>query len=129
MLELWPYGLIILSILFGFWALIKIEDQRRMAKEKGLEEEENRIKAIFQSYVEKYGDEKIAQDIMDGEIWKEMSEEMLIDSFGDPESIDEKVTARGVKKTLKYNQVGKNRFDTKIMLVDGIVTGWDIKNH
>lgn len=72
----------------------------------------------------KYNGQNIVDLIMDHKIWQGMTAEQLADSWGNPAAKDHKVYKAKVAETFKYNQTGKNRFSSRVMLEDGVVVGW-----
>ena len=72
-------------------------------------------------------DEATAQRITQGEVWEGMTEAMLIDARGRPVSRDQRNIKGRVRETWKYNQTGRGRFATRIIVDDGRVIGWDVK--
>lgn len=72
----------------------------------------------------KYKDDSIVDRIMKELIWQGMSEEQLIDSWGKPIAKDHKVYKTKTSGTYKYNQIGKNRFGSRVQLENGVVVGW-----
>lgn len=74
----------------------------------------------------RFGDE-IATRIVAGEVWLGQNEEQLRESLGDPLDIDEKVMKTKTRQVWKYDQAGANRFNTRVTLENGLVTGWDKK--
>ncbi len=81
-----------------------------------------------ESLLEKYGDLKIVNMIMDRMIWQGQTEEQLLDSLGKPLAIDQKVLKTKTKETWKYNSTGRNRYGLRIVVENGLVVGWDQKN-
>lgn len=75
--------------------------------------------------IERFGAES-AERIMNNEVWEGQTEAMLVESLGRPSDVTERVTARSTRLTYKYDRVGKNRFGTKIFLVNGKVVGWEM---
>jgi hypothetical protein len=71
------------------------------------------------------GDEALVARIDAGELWIGQTAEQLRDAYGEPEDIDEKVMKTRRREIWKYDQVGTNRFSTKITLDDGVVSAWD----
>jgi hypothetical protein len=71
------------------------------------------------------GDEGLVARIDAGELWVGQTADQLRDAYGEPEDIDEKVMKTKRREIWKYDQVGTNRFSTKITLDDGVVAGWD----
>lgn len=72
----------------------------------------------------KYGDANLVEIIMQKKIFQGMSTEQLIDSWGHPVAKDHKVLKTKFCETFKYNQNGRNRFASRVMLENGIVVGW-----
>ena len=72
-------------------------------------------------------DEATAQRITLGEVWEGMTEAMLIDARGLPVSRDQRNIKGRIRETWKYNQTGRGRFATRIIVNDGRVIGWDVK--
>mgnify|MGYP001236450070 CR=1 FL=1 len=89
------------------------EEQRRLA-------EEQRRAAL----IGKYGDVELVDAIVAGRIWQGMSEEQLLESWGSPVDISERVFKTKVARTFKYNQTGKNQFADRVMVENGFVVGW-----
>ena len=77
--------------------------------------------------LEKYGDQEVVDRIMRKRIWQGMSREQLIDSWGSPADIDQKVYKEKTRDTYKYNQTGRNRYRSRVTVENGIVVGWDLK--
>ena len=78
--------------------------------------------------LEKYGDEKIVEDIMNSLFWQGQTEDQLYDSLGQPYDIDKKVLKSKIKETWKYQQVRKGQFALRITVENGVVIGWDKKS-
>jgi hypothetical protein len=77
----------------------------------------------------KYGDEKAVEMIMTRQIWEGMTRDQLIDSWGKPVEIDEKVLKTKVTHVYKYNRSSKTSFRERVKLDDGVVVGWDQKGQ
>ncbi|GHE69959.1 hypothetical protein GCM10019059_32140 [Camelimonas fluminis] len=77
--------------------------------------------------IQKYGSPETVDRIMRREIWQGMTQEMLVDARGEPVDFDIKTMRSQTRLTYKYNQDGKNRFRTRIMLEDGVVIGWEMR--
>jgi hypothetical protein len=75
----------------------------------------------------KYGDAAVVENIMQKKIWQGMSHEQLVDSWGSPADTAEKVQRHRVIHTCKYGQTGKNRFNSRVTVENGVVTGWEQK--
>jgi uncharacterized protein YecT (DUF1311 family) len=76
-----------------------------------------------QSLIAKYG-EADTDRILAGEVWMGMTNEQLIDAWGNPVEVGQEVSRNKTKETWKSNQTGKNRFSNRISLENGIVSGW-----
>ncbi len=78
--------------------------------------------------IEKYGDETIVQHILQKHFWHGQTDQQLLDSLGNPLSVDRKSMATRRREVWKYNSRGRNRYALRITLDDGIVIGWDQKD-
>lgn len=77
--------------------------------------------------MEKYGDERVVENIMSKMIWQGMTEDQLIDSWGRPAAKDQKVFKTKITETYKYNRIGHNRFRSRVKVENGVVIGWEQK--
>ena len=84
-------------------------------------------KARKERIYEKYGHTEIADRIVNRTIWVGETREQLLDSWGSPLDIDEKVLKTKRKEIWKYFRKSANRYGYKITVEDGIVVGWDEK--
>lgn len=75
----------------------------------------------------KYKDEEVVRKILGRYFWQGQTQEQLIDSIGRPVAVDSKVLRSSVREVWKYNQTGKNRYNLRVTLENGRVTGWDNK--
>ena len=73
----------------------------------------------------KYGPQEAAR-IIAREVWQGMTAEQLTESRGHPADIGREIIRTRTKETWKYGQTGKNRFQNRIYLEDGIVIGWKV---
>jgi uncharacterized protein YecT (DUF1311 family) len=76
-----------------------------------------------QRLVAKYGGE-IAALIVARKVWQGMTEEQLTESWGVPVDLGHEIIRANIKETWKYGQTGKNRFNNRVYLENGIVIGW-----
>ena len=76
----------------------------------------------------KYGDEAIIRCILQRQFWEGQTSAQLIDSLGNPVSIDKKLLKTRTREIWKYDQRGVNRYGLRIILDDGVVSGWDKKS-
>ena len=65
--------------------------------------------------------------ILGRQLWIGQTQEQLREALGKPVDIDEKVLKTRRREVWKYDQTGTNRFNTRVTLDNGIVTGWDRK--
>lgn len=75
----------------------------------------------------RYDDAEMVATILSGQIAQGMTAEMVIDTWGKPADMDERVMKTKTKQEMKYDQTGKNRFGTRVYLEDGVVVGWETK--
>jgi uncharacterized protein len=76
-----------------------------------------------QRLVATYG-EQAADRILARQVWQGMTDEQLIESWGLPADKDSEIKRTTTKETWKYGQTGKNRFNNRVYLENGIVIGW-----
>jgi hypothetical protein len=77
----------------------------------------------------KYNDQQAVDMIMSKRIWEGMTEAQLIEAWGRPAEIDERVLKTKTAHVYKYNRSGKASFRDKVKLDDGVVIGWDQKGR
>lgn len=82
-----------------------------------------RLAAERQRLIAKYGLVD-AERILAQKIWQGMTEEQLVESWGVPVGKNTEVLRSKIKETWKYGQTGKNRFDNRVYVENGIVVGW-----
>jgi hypothetical protein len=100
----------ILIIVAGIFVLLALISHRKKAERK-------------KYLIEKYGLE-IAEKIIEKKVWRWMTCEQLIDSWGQPEDRDEAVYKTKIKETWKYGNFGKNRYRQRVYVEGGYVVGW-----
>jgi hypothetical protein len=115
----WIVGAILLAGLVYF--LIRNEKKE---KAKRLAE----LAARRAELVIKYGDETIADNIMNQRIFIGETAEMLTDSLGNPAAKDNQVLKTKTKEPWKYRPTGRNQYRTRITLENDVVVGWDVKD-
>ena len=76
----------------------------------------------------KYRDEEIVSRILLRHFWQGQTAEQLVDSVGNPVSVDRKTLVSRKREIWKYNQRGRNRYGLRVTLDDDVVIGWDQKN-
>ena len=87
----------------------------------------NRRKARLLYLSGKY-DEESALRIMQKTYWIGQTSEQLIDSLGEPDERDDRVSRTIRREIWKYRHKGANRYGLRITLDHGVVAGWDDKN-
>lgn len=75
----------------------------------------------------KYPKGDVAQKVLQRQLWIGQTAEQLVDAFGRPSSIDQKVSKTKSKETWRYDRRKGKRFGLRITIEDGAVTGWDEK--
>jgi hypothetical protein len=119
------------SLFVGLAALLFIlqaRSKRKAAELRAAEAEHiRRLQAERRARLtQRFGDETCSR-ILEGDIWISQTEEQLREALGEPVHVDEKVMKTKKRVVWKYDQIGANRFNTRITLEDGVVTGWDRK--
>ena len=79
--------------------------------------EQEMMTAFRELYVLKYGEE-IGQRVAYKQIWKEMTDEMVRDGWGEPETINRNVEKWGVFEQWNYGNI-------TFFFKDGKLTDWD----
>lgn len=115
----WVIGGILL--LLFLYAGKRVNDKKARAVAEQKEQRRN-------SLLKKYEDNAIVDDILDGLIWQGMTSEMVIDSWGEPAAIDERIYRTKIARTYKYGPGSRHSFQSRVMLEDGFVIGWRQKN-
>ncbi|MEO5726752.1 MAG: hypothetical protein ABIV93_07125 [Byssovorax sp.] len=69
----------------------------------------------------------IAARILLKSCWVGQTREMLIEAWGRPVDIDEKILKTKSKHVFKYLEMGAGRFRLRVMLDDDVVVGWEDK--
>ena len=92
-------------------------------KQKQLENQRRRIEYLRA----KYGDEAAVDCIMRRILWKGETAQQLIDSLGNPLSVDIKMMATRKREVWKYQQIGRGRYALRITLDNDVVIEIDHK--
>jgi len=87
----------------------------------------NRLAEKRSRLIDRYHDENVVNLIMDSKIWQGMSQEQLIESWGEPAAKDQKIYKTKITETFKYNQTSRTRFGSRVKVENGIVVGWEQK--
>jgi|SRR5208283_203981 len=78
---------------------------------------------------DKYKDEAIVHRIIRHLFWEGQTSEQLVDSLGNPASVDHKMLKTRKREIWKYDRQGVNRYALRITLDEDTVVGWDQKSH
>jgi hypothetical protein len=76
----------------------------------------------------KYRDPDIVEKIMARMIWKHMTRDQLLDSWGRPSQEEERQDKGGVKEILRYGARPGRPLGQRVILENGLVIGWDTKS-
>lgn len=109
-------------ILLG--ALLIWQGTRALNAEKKAAQEELERRRV--DLLARFGEETCNR-ILAGDVWVGQTAEELRESLGEPVDVDEKVLKTKHKEVWKYDQIGANRFNTRVTLEDGFVAGWNRK--
>lgn len=91
---------------------------------KRKKEHEEWVKYLYN----KYKNNEIVDDIVNGRFWQGQNSDQLKDSLGSPAIIDRQVLKTKTKEVWKYRQIRKGQFALKIYLDNDKVIGWDQKD-
>jgi hypothetical protein len=121
----WGSILVGLAVLFF---VLRSRATRRAAAVRAAEAESTRLREAERraDLTTRFGDATCSR-ILAGDIWVGQTEEQLREALGGPVDIDEKVMKTKKREVWKYDQSGVNRFNTRVTLENGAVTGWDRK--
>ena len=75
----------------------------------------------------RYDDAEMVASIMEKQIARGMTVDMVIDAWGVPADMDETVMKTKTKRQMKYDPKGRNRYGTRVYLENGAVVGWETK--
>jgi hypothetical protein len=75
----------------------------------------------------KYRDEDVVEKIMSRMIWKHMTRDQLLDSWGRPAQEDERRESGRRKEILRYRPLPGRPFGQRVILENDKVIGWDTK--
>jgi hypothetical protein len=112
----WSIALLVVYTLFNAWRRIACEQERRAA-----------LEARRGYLMDKYCNGRLVELILNSKLWEQQTAEQLRDSLGDPDDVDEKVMKSKRRETWKYFPAGANRFALRVVVENGLVTGWDDK--
>lgn len=106
-------------------AIKQQEDAAREARNREQQAAaDERARVRRESLVARFGD-AIAAKIAAKDLWIGATREMVIEMYGHPAEVSEKVLKTKTKRVFKYFPAGGTRFGLKITLDDDEVVGWD----
>ena len=111
-----------------FWIIILIISQVESNENNKLEiaNQQKEYEEYVQKLLNKYGNKRIVDNILNHEIWVGQTQEMLIDSLGNPEYIQKHQLKTKYKEIWNYNKIGKGRYGVSVILENEIVVAYRI---
>jgi hypothetical protein len=79
------------------------------------------------SLVARYG-QGDAEKVWSQKLWIGAPLDAVVDMFGPPLDVDEKVLKTKTTRTYKYKSTGKNRYALRVYIENDAVTGWEDKS-
>jgi hypothetical protein len=104
------------------------EEQARAREAMARASMEARARERRLRLIDRFGAEA-AERILREELWIGETEEMVQESLGYPDDVDERVMKTKHRRVLKYRPLGKNRYGLRVTLDDGVVVGWEEKGE
>lgn len=83
----------------------------------------------YQELLAKYQSKEIVDMVLNGDLWQGMTEEMLLDSLGEPHQLDSSAHKNFFKQTYKYGPLPRKQFALRVILKDGVVTEWHHRDY
>ncbi len=114
----WVVGLVLLA-LAGVSYMVQQGHKNRAQREADNERAARRAELS-----RKYTDSPHLPDLLSGTIRIGMTLEQVIDSWGQPAGIEERVLKTKTTQTLKYGQINSRSFRQQVKLENGFVVGW-----
>jgi len=108
----------------GLGALIHWSQKRAEANKAA--EDQAAVSAYVSRLRSEFGDEA-TNNILEGQLWMGASGPMVVEMFGEPEGIDEKVTKAATVHSYKYFGPDGRRIALRVVFTDGAVTSWEDK--
>jgi uncharacterized protein len=105
---------LILGVCLAAWLASKVV--RDITRRRNFEQRRESLAARFGGHA--------ADMILAHQIWQGMTEEQLIESWGNPVEVGTEIARNKSKQTWKYSQIGRNRFRERVYLENGLVVGW-----
>jgi len=104
----------------------KTTELQTAKQQRQYEEQQRQYEEYVKKLMHKYGNKNIVDKILRNEIWVGQTQEMLIDSLGQPEYVQKNQLKNKYKEIWNYNRVGKGRYSISITLEDQVVVGYRI---
>jgi hypothetical protein len=111
------------TVASAFIAIQQYYQRRRTRRLDSARREAVRQRGV--ALLDKYRDPIVANEIIAGGIWRDMTKEQLLDAWGHPAYVETKVMKTKVLETYKFGRVGANRFRRRVTLENDIVVGWE----
>lgn len=119
--------LLVVLLLLIVWFLSKRNAElRKRQEEERRQLEAERLRVRTEDLTQRFGAD-LAEVIINGQIQQGMTSEHLLESWGAPADVDQKVFKTKIKETWKYGEIGKNRYRNRVFLENEIIVGWDTK--
>lgn len=101
---------------------LKLEQDEKKAREQYEREQ------WLQGLMNKYKDASVIEKIVSGEIWLGQTEEQLLDSLGQPEDTEQKISLKKTVEIWKYYRGARSgTFKLRIHITNGFITKIDDK--
>jgi len=114
----WVFGIVLLALAgvsYLFQQGKKREEQRAQAVARAARRER---------LASQYAGSPRLDDILNGTIRLGMTMPEVIDAWGQPDAVEERVLKTKVVQTLKYGQVNARTFRQHVKFENGVVVGW-----
>jgi len=110
---------------FAFFVILIFGAGLGFAIQRGKTREERLLKQVhLERMAEKYEGSPFRSDILAETIRPGMTVEQLVDAWGPPAGVEERVLKTKVVHTYKYAQTGVRSFRQRVKVENGIVVGW-----
>lgn len=114
----WIIGLALLAAA-GISYLIQSTRKEDKQRAEDAERESRRARLLA-----KYAGQPYAEDIANGTLRLGMNLSEVIDAWGPPEAVEERVLKTKVVQSLKYGQINSRSFRQQVKIENGVVVGW-----
>lgn len=109
---------LVAALLIGLGLIGVLKDKK--AKDKANDEH-----AAQRGRLERrYAGSPFLNDILSGNIRQGMTVDQVIDAWGPPAAMEERVLKTKVVHTMKYGSTGSRSFNQQVKVENGVVVGW-----